>query len=131
MAVLIETLKNLISDLCRCSCKIFSTQDHAVAAITHDEPGALFYWKGESLEEYWDCILNALIWQEDDGKEYRTDLIFDDRGDMIFLIYEGKKVEDFLLKAGTRPEPSSMDNAEFNIFQTIIKNQLEAGETDK
>ena len=60
-AVLVETLKSLSSDLHWCSCKIFSTQDHTVAAITHDESAAVFSWKGESLEEYWDCILNALI----------------------------------------------------------------------
>ena len=60
-SVLIETLKALISDLCWCSCNIFSTQYHTVAVITHDNYAAVFPWTGESLKEYWYCILNALI----------------------------------------------------------------------
>ena len=60
-AVLIETLKALSSDLRWCSHKIFSTQDHTVAVIINDESAAVLPWKGESLEEYWDCILNALL----------------------------------------------------------------------
>lgn len=62
-AVLIETLKNLGGDIRWCSCNIFSTQDHAAAAIARDESAAVFAWKGESLEEYWECTLNALTWQ--------------------------------------------------------------------
>ena len=130
-AVLVETVKALSSDLRWCSCNIISTQDHTVAVITHDESAAAFSWKGESLEEYWDCILNALIQLEDNGKGRRSDLIIDDGGDMILLIHEGKKAEDLLLKDGTIPDPSSTDNAEFNIFQTIAKRQIEGGETDK
>ena len=61
MVVFIETLKALSSDLCVCSCKLSSNQDHSVAVINHDESAAVFSWKGESIEEYWDCILNALI----------------------------------------------------------------------
>lgn len=67
-AVLIETLKNLGGDIRWCSCNIFSTQDHAAAAIARDESAAVFAWKGESLEEYWECTLNALTWQ---GKFFR------------------------------------------------------------
>ena len=59
--MLIETLKALSSDLRWCSYNIFSTQKHNVAVITHDESAAVFSWKGDILEEYWDCILNALI----------------------------------------------------------------------
>ena len=62
LAVLIETLKNLSSDLRWCSCNIFSTHKHTVDVNTHDESAALISWKGESLEEYWECILNALIY---------------------------------------------------------------------
>jgi adenosylhomocysteinase len=62
-AVLIETLKHLGGDIRWCSCNIFSTQDHAAAAIARDESAAVFAWKGESLEEYWECTLNALTWQ--------------------------------------------------------------------
>ena len=60
-AVLVDTLKALISDLRWCSCNIFSTQEHTVAVIAHYGSAAVFSWKGEILKEYWDCILNALI----------------------------------------------------------------------
>jgi len=130
-AVLIETLQALGADLRWCSCNIFSTQDHAAAAIARDESAAVFAWKGESLEEYWDCTLNALTWPEDDGKGQGCDIIVDDGGDMTLLIHEGKKAEDAFLKDGTLPDPTSTDNAEFKIVLTIIKRLLEGGETDK
>jgi len=130
-AVLIETLKNLGADLRWCSCNIFSTQDHAAAAIARDESAAVFAWKGESLEEYWECTLSALTWPEDDGKGHGCDIIVDDGGDMTLLIHEGKKAEDLFLKDGTLPDPTSTDNEEFKIVLTIIKRLLEAGTTDK
>jgi adenosylhomocysteinase len=130
-AVLIETLKNLGADLRWCSCNIFSTQDHAAAAIARDESAAVFAWKGESLEEYWECTLNALTWQDDDGKGHGPDLIVDDGGDMTLIVHEGKKAEDLFLKNGTLPDPTSTDNAEFKIVLTILKRILETGETDK
>jgi len=129
--VLIETLKALGADIRWCSCNIFSTQDHAAAAIARDESSAVFAWKGESLEEYWECTLNAVTWPEDDGKGHGMDIIVDDGGDMTLLIHEGKKAEDLFLKDGTLPDPTSTDNAEFKIVLTIIKRLLEAGETDK
>jgi adenosylhomocysteinase len=130
-AVLIETLKALGADIRWCSCNIFSTQDHAASAIARDDSAAVFAWKGESLEEYWECTLNAVTWPEDDGKGQGMDIIVDDGGDMTLLIHEGKKAEDLFLKDGTLPDPSSTDNAEFKIVLTIIKRLLEAGETDK
>jgi adenosylhomocysteinase len=130
-AVLIETLKNLGGDIRWCSCNIFSTQDHAAAAIARDESAAVFAWKGESLEEYWECTLNAITWPEDDGKGHGPDLIVDDGGDMTLIIHEGKKAEDLYLKDGTLPDPDSTDNAEFKIVLSILKRLLEAGETDK
>jgi adenosylhomocysteinase len=130
-AVLIETLKKLGADLRWCSCNIFSTQDHAAAAIARDESAAVFAWKGESLEEYWECTLNALTWQNDDGKGHGPDLIVDDGGDMTLIIHEGKKAEDIFLKDGTLPDPTSTDNAEFKIVLTILKRILGTGETDK
>ena len=60
-SVLIEILKALSSDICWCSCKILSTKDHTVDVIKHDEYAALFSCKGDSIKEYWYCILNALI----------------------------------------------------------------------
>jgi len=132
-AVLIETLKALGGDIRWCSCNIFSTQDHAAAAIARDESAAVFAWKGESLEEYWECTLNAVTWPEDDGKGHGMDIIVDDGGDMTLLIHEGKKAEDAFNESGGKilPDPSSTDNAEFKIVLTIIKRLLEAGETDK
>jgi len=130
-AVLIETLKALGADIRWCSCNIFSTQDHAAAAIARDESAAVFAWKGESLEEYWECTLNALTWPEDDGKGHGCDIIVDDGGDMTLLIHEGKKAEDAFLKDGTLPDPESTDNAEFKIVLTIIKRLLGEGVTDK
>jgi len=130
-AVLIETLKDLGGDMRWCSCNIFSTQDHAAAAIARDESSAVFAWKGESLEEYWDCTLRAVTWPEDDGKGHGPDMIVDDGGDMTLLIHEGKKAEDAFLKDGTLPDPTSTDNAEFKIVLTIIKRLLEEGTTDK
>jgi len=129
--VLIETLKALGADLRWCSCNIFSTQDHAAAAMARDESAAIFAWKGETLEEYWDCTLNAITWPTDDGKGDGPDIIVDDGGDMTLLIHEGKKAEDLFLKDGTLPDPTSTDNAEFKIVLTIIKRILNTGVTDK
>jgi len=130
-AVLIETLKELGGDMRWCSCNIFSTQDHAAAAIARDESAAVFAWKGESLEEYWECTLSAITWPTDDGKGDGPDLIVDDGGDMTLLIHEGKKAEDVFAKDGTLPDPSSTDNAEFKIVLSIIKRLLESGVKDK
>jgi adenosylhomocysteinase len=130
-AVLIETLKELGGDMRWCSCNIFSTQDHAAAAIARDESAAVFAWKGESLEEYWECTLNALTWANDDGKGHGPDLIVDDGGDMTLIVHEGKKAEDLFLKDGTLPDPTSTDNAEFKIVLTICRRLLEAGDTNK
>ena len=129
--VFIETLKVLIIDLRWFSCKISSTQYHNVAVITHDESAAVFYWKGDILEEYWDCILNALIQPESGGNGHRPDLIVDDGGDLNLIIHEGKKAKELLIIDGTIPDPSSIENVEFKIFHTINKHQLQDGEMDK
>jgi len=130
-AVLIETLKALGADLRWCSCNIFSTQDHAAAAIARDDSAAVFAWKGESLEEYWECTLNTVTWPQDDGKGHGMDIIVDDGGDMTLLIHEGKKAEDLYLKDGTLPDPNSTDNAEFKIVLSIIRRLLLSGNVDK
>ena len=88
-AVLIETLQALGAEIRWCSCNIFSTQDHAAAAIVAAKTSAVFAWKGESLEEYWDCTLAALTWPDGDG----PNLIVDDGGDATLLIHEGVKWE--------------------------------------
>jgi adenosylhomocysteinase len=130
-AVLIETLAHLGADIRWCSCNIFSTQDHAASAIARDGSAAVFAWKGETLEEYWECTLNAVTWPEVDDKGDGMDMIVDDGGDMTLLIHEGKKAEDLFLKNGTLPDPESTDNAEFKIVLTIIRRLLKSGVTDK
>ena len=70
-----------------CSCNIFSTQDHAAAAIAQSKTAAVFAWKGETLEEYWDCTEKCLTWPDNDG----PDMIVDDGGDATLLILEGAK----------------------------------------
>ena len=75
--------------------------------------------------------MNALICPEDDSKGHISDLLVDDGGDMTLQIHEGNKAQDLLLKDITTPDPISTDNAEFKVVQTVIKRQLEGGETDK
>ena len=88
-AVLIETLKELGADVRWCSCNIYSTQDHAAAAIA--ESGlSVFAWEGENLEEYWDCTFNALTWPDAEG----PDIIVDDGGDATLLIHKGVELEN-------------------------------------
>jgi len=123
-AVLIETLKKLGADVRWCSCNIFSTQDHAAAAIARDESAAVFAWKGETLEEYWECTLNAITWTNPDKFGDGPDMIVDDGGDMTMLIHEGFKAENAYAKDGTVPDPNSTDNAEFKIVLAIIKRTL-------
>lgn len=88
-AVLIETLCDLGADVRWCSCNIFSTQDHAAAAIAK-RGVPVFAWKGETLEEYWDCTKRALTWQDGKGPQ----LIVDDGGDATLLIHKGVDLEN-------------------------------------
>ncbi len=120
-AVLIETLKELGADLRWCSCNIFSTQDHAAAAIAEAGSAAVFAWKGESLEEYWWCTLQALTWPDGEG----PDIIVDDGGDATLLIHEGVKAELAFEADGTLPDPDGTDNAEFKIVLELIREQLQ------
>ena len=122
-AVLIETLKEMGADVRWCSCNIFSTQDHAAAAIARDGSAAVFAWKGETLEEYWECTLNAITWPVD-AKGDGPDMIVDDGGDMTLLIHEGVKAEKAFEKDGTLPDPDSVDNAEFKCVLNIIKREM-------
>ncbi|MBR56994.1 MAG: adenosylhomocysteinase [Myxococcales bacterium] len=124
-AVLIETLQELGADVRWCSCNIFSTQDHAAAAIARAGTSAVFAWKGESLEEYWWCTDQALTWPDGDG----PDIIVDDGGDATLLIHEGYKAETAYAKDGTLPDPDSTDNPEFKIVLALIRDGLEADPT--
>jgi adenosylhomocysteinase len=128
-AVLIETLKYMGADVRWCSCNIFSTQDHAAAAIARDGAAAVFAWKGETLEEYWECTLKALTWPKEDAKGDGCDMIVDDGGDMTLLIHEGVKAEKKWAIDKSLPDPKSTDNHEFSIVLTIIARELPANPT--
>jgi len=118
-AVLIETLTALGADVRWCSCNIFSTQDHAAAAVARDS-AAVFAWKGETLEEYWWCTKQALTWPGRDGPS----LIVDDGGDATLLIHEGFKAENEFAASGKKPDPASTDNAEMKLVLKIIQGTL-------
>ena len=86
---------------------------------------AVFAWKGETLEEYWNCTMGALFWPEDEGKESRgPDMIVDDGGDMTLIVHEGVKAEAAFKKDGSLPDPSSTDNEELKIVFKQLKDQL-------
>ena len=91
-AVLIETLKDIGADVRWASCNIFSTQDHAAAAIAATGT-PVFAWKGETLEEYWDCTLDALTFTLPDGTLAGPELVVDDGGDVTLLIHKGYELE--------------------------------------
>jgi adenosylhomocysteinase len=91
-AVLIETLKDIGADVRWASCNIFSTQDHAAAAIAVTGT-PVFAWKGETLEEYWDCTLDALTFTLADGTLTGPELVVDDGGDVTLLIHKGYELE--------------------------------------
>ena len=116
-AVLIETLVELGADVRWCSCNIFSTQDHAAAAIA--AAGVpVFAWKGETLEEYWDCTFKALTWPDGSG----PDQIVDDGGDATLLIHKGLELEN-----GSDWVDSKSDSEE----EQVIKNLLKKVNADK
>ena len=110
-AVLIETLVELGADVRWCSCNIFSTQDHAAAAIA--AAGVpVFAWKGETLEEYWDCTEAALTWPDGKGPQ----LIVDDGGDATLLIHKGAELEE--------GDNSFIDSPSGSEEEGVIKNLL-------
>ncbi|HBU47778.1 MAG TPA: adenosylhomocysteinase, partial [Myxococcales bacterium] len=115
-AVLIETLVDLGADVRWCSCNIFSTQDHAAAAIA--AAGVpVFAWKGESLEEYWDCTFNALTWPDGSG----PDQIVDDGGDATLLIHKGVELEG----GNTDWVSSPGESEEEQVIKDLLKKVVE------
>ncbi len=122
-AVLIETLTALGAEVRWCSCNIFSTQDHAAAAVavgpdgTPDAPQGVpvFAWKGETLEEYWWCTEQVVNWPGEPAN-----MILDDGGDATMLIHKGKEFE----AAGAVPDPSTGGSEEFEIFLTLLQRSL-------
>lgn len=127
-AVLIETLAKMGAQVRWCSCNIFSTQDHAAAAVVAAKTGNVFAWKEETLEEYWDCTEKALRWN--DGKD-SFDMLVDDGGDATLLIHEGAKWEATYKVDGRLPDPNSTTNKEFKCVLNVIKQGLERGELDR
>ena len=123
-AVLIETLTALGADVRWVSCNIFSTQDHAAAAVvvgpdgTVDAPSGVpvFAWKGETLEEYWWCTDQALAWPGEDG----PNMILDDGGDATLLVHKGAEFE----KAGSVPGPETAESEEFEVVLRLLGDSL-------
>jgi adenosylhomocysteinase len=113
-AVLIETLVALGAEVRWASCNIFSTQDHAAAAIA--KAGiAVFAWKGETLEEYWWCTEQALTWPEGG-----PNMILDDGGDATLLVHKGAEFE----RAGAVPDPDSAQSEEFRVVLSLLQRTL-------
>jgi adenosylhomocysteinase len=123
-AVLIETLVALGAEVRWASCNIFSTQDHAAAAVavgpdgTPDDPRGVpvFAWKGETLEEYWWATEQALSWP--DGA---PNMILDDGGDATLLVHKGVEFE----RAGAVPDPAGADSEEFQVVLELLQRSLE------
>ncbi|HEY5430672.1 MAG TPA: adenosylhomocysteinase [Solirubrobacteraceae bacterium] len=124
-AVLIETLTALGAEVRWASCNIFSTQDHAAAAIvvgpdgTPDDPQGIpvFAWKGETLEEYWWCTDQALTWSDSEG----PNMILDDGGDATLLVHNGAQYET----AGEVPDPSTAENDEHRVILQLLTRSVQ------
>jgi adenosylhomocysteinase len=123
-AVLIETLVALGAEVRWASCNIFSTQDHAAAAVvvgpegTVEEPRGVpvFAWKGETLEEYWWATEQALTWPDGDG----PNMILDDGGDATLLVHKGAQFE----AAGSVPDPGEATSTEFAVVLAVLQKTL-------
>jgi adenosylhomocysteinase len=130
-AVLIETLTALGAQVRWCSCNIFSTQDHAAAAIAVGPDGTpenpqgvpVYAWKGESLEEYWWCTDQALRWPGEDGTPGASgpNMILDDGGDATLLVHKGTEYE----AAGAVPDPAGAESEEFAVILSLLTRSLE------
>jgi adenosylhomocysteinase len=124
-AVLIETLTALGAQVRWCSCNIFSTQDHAAAAVAVGPEGTpaaprgipVFAWKGETLQEYWWCTEQAICWPGEDG----PNMILDDGGDATLLVHKGAEYE----RAGAVPDPAGADSEELGVILSLLTRSLE------
>jgi adenosylhomocysteinase len=128
-AVLIETLTALGAEVRWCSCNIFSTQDHAAAAVAVGPDGTpesprgvpVYAWKGETLEEYWWCTEQVLRWPEPgtDGS-VGPNMILDDGGDATLLVHKGTEYE----QAGAVPAPTAADSEEYQVILGVLSRSL-------
>merc|ERR1711894_173124 len=107
------------------SCNIFSTQDHAAAAIAKAGTSTVFAWKGETLPEYWWCTEQMMLVPGADG----CDQLVDDGGDATLLVHKGKEYEEKFAKDGTLPDPSSTTWAEFKCVLQLIKDSIGVDKT--
>merc|ERR1712070_242956 len=123
--VLIETLAALGAKVRWCSCNIFSTQDHAAAAIAKAGTATVFAWKGETLPEYWWCTEQMGTWPGVDG----CDQLVDDGGDATLLIHKGKEFEEKFAKDGTLPDPESTTNPEFKCVLQTLRDSIQVDKT--
>ncbi|MGI8411494.1 MAG: adenosylhomocysteinase [Solirubrobacteraceae bacterium] len=119
-AVLIETLVELGAQVRWASCNIFSTQDHAAAAVA--AAGVpVFAWKGETLDEYWWCTEQALTWPDHNGPS----MLLDDGGDATMLVLRGAEYED----AGSVPDPAKAESEEFQVLLTLLQRSIASDAT--
>jgi len=123
--VLIETLAAMGANVRWCSCNIYSTQDHAAAAIAKAGTSTVYAWKGETLPEYWWCTEQMMTVPGADG----CDMLVDDGGDATLLIHKGKELEAKYAKDGSLPDPASTDNAEFKCILQLLKDSIPADKT--
>ncbi|MFT6565243.1 MAG: adenosylhomocysteinase [Actinomycetes bacterium] len=127
-AVLIETLTALGADVRWASCNIFSTQDHSAAAVavgphgTPEDPQGIpvYAWKGETLEEYWWCTEQVLVWPADADGNTGPNMILDDGGDATLLVHKGKEYE----ADGSVPDPATAESEEFAVVLSVLTRTL-------
>jgi len=123
--VLIETLSAMGAKVRWCSCNIFSTQDHAAAAIAKAGTSTVYAWKGETLPEYWWCTEQMMTVPGADG----CDQLVDDGGDATLLMHKGKELEEKHAKDGSLPDPATTDNAEFKCVLQVLRDSIQADKT--
>jgi len=123
--VLIETLSALGANVRWASCNIFSTQDHAAAAIVKAGTSSVFAWKGETLPEYWWCTEQMMTVPGADG----CDQLVDDGGDATLLVHKGKELEAKFAADGSLPDPASTTNAEFKCILEVLRDSIKVDKT--